>query len=229
MFSRWAASVLVATGLVATAGCAADEPETAEPATTTTARSSPSTTAPATAGLSFSDDTERGPVDLGDGWSAARCEGDAPIFCVTRAGTTVGKVELAVFPVDSIELDGFADAVEEGDVEEAMTIVADDFVRALEADRKDGCGSDYELEPDHPEPATVLGKAGLRYGYTGTKGGETVERQVGHGLIDGDDVVLVNTPAYAPGGCVPPEGEFDLNTLEEFLPRLGGLIAASTR
>jgi hypothetical protein len=168
-------------------------------------------------------------VDLGGGWSAKHCEGEAPIICVSRDGEAAGLVELATFPVDSFDLPGFQDAVADGDVEEALTILAADFVSVFEVDRTDACGTDYELEGTTPEPATVLGRAGMRYGYVGTDGGRLVERQVNHGTIIGDEVVLVNASAYAPDGCVPPEGEFDPDTLDDFTPRLRALVAAATR
>lgn len=197
-------------------GDAADAPAT----TSTSALSAPS--------VSFTDVTAPS-VDLGDGWSAKHCEGDAPVICVFRNGEAAGLVELATFPVDSFDLPGFQDAVADDDVEEALTILAADFVSVFEVDRTDACGTDYELEGTTPEPATVLGRAGMRYGYVGTDGGRLVERQVNHGTIIGDEVVLVNASAYAPDGCVPPEGEFDPDTLEEFTPRLRALVAAATR
>lgn len=195
---------------------------------TTEARTTTSTSVLNVPSVSFSDSAAPA-VDLGGGWTAKHCEGDAPIICISRDGEPVGLVELATFPVDSFDLPGFQEAVADDDVEEALTILAADFVSVFEVDRTDACGTDYELEGTTPEPATVLGREGMRYGYTGTDGGRLVERQANHGTIVGDEVVLVNASAYSPDGCVPPEGEFDPETLDEFTPRLRALVAAATR
>lgn len=222
--------MVVVAALVGLSGCSdgGGDGEDAGPTSTTEARPTTSTSVLEVPSVSFSDPAAPA-VDLGDGWTAKHCEGDAPLICIARDGEAVGAIELATFPVDSFELPGFQDAVADGDVEEAITILAADFVSVFEVDRTDACGTDYELESTTPEPATVLGRAGVRYGYVGTDGGRVVERQVNHGTIIGDEVVLANAPGYAADGCVPPEGEFDPETLDEFTPRLRALVAAATR
>lgn len=205
----------------------ADGPPPATPTTTTTPATS--TTALDVPALSFTGPPTQ--VALGDGWSAGPCEGDAPLLCVTERGKPAGLVEMAVFPVESFQLPGFRQAIEAGDEQRALRIIAADFVTTFEADRKDGCGTDYELEASRVEDAMVLGKPGLRYGYVArrTSAGDVLERQVNHAVIDGDDVVFVNASGYSSDGCVPPEGEFTPADLERFTPYLRALVAVATR
>jgi hypothetical protein len=177
--------------------------------------------------VSFTEDGP--PVDLGDGWSVIGCEGDAPLICVDRDGARVGVIELATFPVESFALPGFREAAARGDVDAAMRILADDFITTFERDRREGCGDAYRIEAEEPETSTVLGQAGLRYGYVARQDGAIVERQLNHGTIVGSEVVLANAPAYAAGGCVPREGEFEPSVLDEFEPYLRALIVTASR
>lgn len=223
------ALVLLATVLAACADGSAGSDGDEEGVAASTTRPQPVETTIPVPSVAFRNDVP--PVDLGDGWTVQSCEGDAPLLCVSRNGSPAGIIELAVFPVSSFAIGGFQDAVAEGDDRKALGFLATDFVRTFRADRSEACGVDYEIEPTPTEDATVLGQPGIRYGYRAERNGALVEIQANHGTIVEGDVVLVNAPAYAAGpeGCVPPEGEFSPEGLDDFLPRLRALVATAER
>ena len=233
MARRTVLSLLTVAFTIAATACSGggsddDLPSDADTSTTTTsAPAATSTTAPSVPSLSFSDNAAR--AELGDGWLVESCEGDAPRLCVSRNGAHAGVVELNVFPVDSFTLPGFQDAVRAGDTLRALDILGNDFVSSFEKDRVEGCGEGFEVEPTVAELATVFGEDGWRFGYVLKRGRDIVERQVGHSLIDGNNLVLVQAPAFAPDGCVAPEREFEPGALAEFMPYLHALVATATR
>lgn len=193
-------------GVVATALLAAC-------AGTTTTTASPSTTAAQVAGIVWGDPTAI--VEPMDGWTAGACMGDAPLICITGPSGETGLVELLRFPLGANNLDG----------------LAADFVASIAADRAQGCGADYDVEPIAASPAVVAHRPGLRFGFVGRTGnGAISERNVQHAFVEGDEVVLLTAAAYAEDGCPGRDDldSFEPAALEAFDPGLSALVAELT-
>lgn len=191
------------------AACSGDDDPTAA---TTTSTSTTSTTAPAvTASVDW---TARTVTVDGTSYGVAFCEGDAPLLCVTSpSGEHLGVIEHAEYdPVP--DLDGFAD----------------DFAASMREDRVSHCDPDFALEPDETTPTTLFGEPGVRYGYTGTIGGDVVERVVAHASLVEDRLHLVTANFLADdGGCLSRESELPVDAVEDVEPILDAVVAGSTR
>lgn len=161
-------------------------------------------------------------VELGGGWTVARCQGDAPLLCFERDGEVAGLVEAISHPVDEVG--------ESLDPSESLQVLADGFVESMAADRAVGCGPDYVVEPLPVEDVSVGGLPGLRFGYSGLLADGTLsELVVHHATIDGDRVVVLAAPAYAADGC-PGRDElpsFHPADLASLVPELGAVLAVS--
>ena len=206
-------ALLLALALVA-AACS-DDDDAAPPTTTTTAP------APAVA-IEWN---SLGTVDLGDGWSLADAEGDAPIVAIRRDGEPVGIIELLMFPVDS--LDAVADNLDDGE-DAALAAHAAEFLDALGADRAEGCGDDYGFVIEPAELFDAGDGRAVRYGFTGAPPGEPVsERTIQWAAVRDDRLVLVQVSAYDPGACVAPGEELTVADLAEVEPLLAPAIEAS--
>ncbi len=154
-------------------------------------------------------------VDLGDGFHARHCEGDAPLLCIEQAGVPVGVVELLDLPA--------------GDGQTLEQRVAD-LYRSTAADRAQGCPAGYRFQPAPPVPASIAGGQGLRYGFTGTfADGRPSERTIAWMVDRGDVVTVLSAAADEPDGCLPPEGagHFTTATLTAAGPALERLVAGS--
>lgn len=154
-------------------------------------------------------------VDLGDGFRARHCEGDAPLLCIERAGVPVGVVELLDFPA--------------GDHQPLEARIAD-LYRTTAEDRSRGCPPGYRFETVPPEPASVAGGDGLRYGFTGTfADGRPSERTIAWMVERGDVVTVISAAADEPDGCLPPEGagHFTPGTLAAAASGLERLVVGS--
>jgi hypothetical protein len=204
--TRRAALVAAAVLLSACSGGAGDD-----------ARPSPASTTSTTAVAAVTVDWEALAldVDLGDGFHARHCEGDAPLLCIERAGVPVGVVELMDFPAE----DGppLAERIA-------------DLYRTTTADRAQGCAPGYRFQGDAPQPARVAGGDGLRYGFTGTfADGLPSERTIGWMVVRGDVVTVISAAADEAHGCLPPEGagHFAVATLTAAAPALERLVAGS--
>lgn len=181
------------------------------------------TSAPAGVVVDWSDPTAR--VELGDGWSIGKCEGDAPLLCVERDGVGVGLVEALTYPIDSFDvLDPTASDSDN------LLAFADDFLGWVTPDRAAGCGSDYRLEPFPVTPFGLGGSEGVAYGYTGTMGdGSPSELNLQYATIRGDDIVLITAIAYDEGGCPGRDdtSSFTSSELAAFRPHLERVLADS--
>jgi hypothetical protein len=180
------------------------------------ARPSPaSTTSTAVAPVIVDWDALALDVDLGDGFHARHCEGDAPLVCIEQAGVPVGVVELLDFPAED---------------HRPLAERIDDLYRSTAADRAQGCPPGYRFQSMPPEPASVAGGEGLRYGFTGTLAdGRPSERTIAWMVERGDVVTILSAAADEPHGCAPPEGagHFTVATLTAAAPALERLVAGS--
>lgn len=167
-------------------------------------------------------------VDFGGGWSVGSCGGTGPFLCVRKGGKNVGVVELAKFPVDSITLPGFREAVARGDTPAALGLLANDLYSSVRKDRATVCGRGYSLDAMPPKTTTVSGGTGIRYGFTGRHGGKVVESQESYSTLRDGMVVLQSSLAFAPEGCMVGEaGEFTPEQLALFAPIFERLAASS--
>ena len=150
-------------------------------------------------------------------WTIRFCEGEAPLICLHRDGEVAGAIEVNTFPRDSFADPDLAD-------------IAAASVRTFQADRKEGCGTDYLVRADPVAPATVLGDPdGLRYGWTATKEGRVVERTRTYAATKDDTIVLLVAGALDAdgGGCIPRMHEFTVEGLAAAEPTLDRLASAN--
>ena len=170
--------------------------------TTTTARSGPTI-----------DWNNIGVVDSGSGYSLRDEEGDAPIVAIHRGDDHVGIVEINRFPAETTDL----------------TKHVEQFHAGIEADRKEGCGVDYEYERQPTESLTGPDGEFVRYGFTGAREGEPVtERTIQWASIQEDELVIINVAAYDEAGCIGSEGaELTIAELEVVEPLLSPVIERS--
>ena len=182
----------------------------------TTSTTSTSTTE--AAGPSFAIDWRaRTVTPATDGeWTIRFCEGEAPLLCLDRDGTNAGAVEVLTFPLDSFG-------------GKTLEQIADDAVRTFQADRKEGCGTDYLVEADERRRQTVAGEAdGLRSGWTARRQGKAVERNLTYTAVKGDTVVLIGAGALEPdANCLERLNEFRLEDLEAAEPTLDRLLSTN--
>jgi hypothetical protein len=193
--------------LLSLSACGGDHAAAPGPVTTTSA--------PAPESLIVDWESPGLDVDLGGGFRARHCEGDAPLLCIERAGVPVGLVELADFP-----------AGDHPPLEERIV----DLYRTTTEDRGKGCPPGYRFEGVPPEPASVAGGDGLRYGFTGTfADGRPSERTIAWMVERGDVVTVISAAADEPDGCLPPEGagHFTSATLGAAASGLERLVAGS--
>jgi hypothetical protein len=203
-----AAAAVLTTVFLAAPACGGNDAATPRPATTTasTAAAAPVIVDWEAPGLD---------VDLGDGFRARHCEGDAPLLCIERAGVPIGVVELLDFPA--------------GDDQTLHARIAD-LYRKITEDRGKGCPPGYRFETEPPEPASVAGGDGLRYGFTGTfADGRPSERTIAWMIERNGVVTVLSAAADEADGCLPPEGTgaFTVATLEAAAAGLDRLVAGS--
>lgn len=157
-------------------------------------------------------------LELGDGWAVQKCEGAAPLLCVSRDGEHVGLVEANVYPRASYDVTG-------EDPRDVLTAIAAEFVADLSADREAGCGRGYIFESHPTEDVVVAGLPGLAFGFTGTlENGTPSEHIRQFGTIVSDDVVLFTAAAYNDGGC-PGRDELTNFTTDDLIAFEEGLVA----
>lgn len=147
-------------------------------------------------------------------WTIRFCEGEAPLVCLDRDGENAGGLEVNTFPLASFD-------------DPSLEAIAEDTVRTFQADRKDGCGADYLVDADDQRPHAVVGTDGLRYGWTATRKGEVVERNLTYAAAKGDTLVLLVAGALGPGGCLERQHEFSIEDLEAAEPVLDRLASAN--
>lgn len=209
-----ASAILVPALLLA--ACATSTPvaaptETAAPTMTASPSDAP---APSTIDWWTTDEVH----DLGGGWTASRCEGDAPLICLEQDGETIGAVEFMAFPIADPPTD---------DPVAWLREKADDFAATLVADRAIGCGDDYVLEFRESGQIGGDGVTWITYSFTGTTAeGKVVEQGIAHLAVDGHVQTVLGANAYDPGGCMDTEGSLwtvaDLSASRGALDRLAG-------
>lgn len=196
--------VAVVIGLML-ASCASSA-DPASSTTTTTIGDIPSTSAPPApqpdpdpgvdAPILYWNDSSKS-TDLGNGWTATTCSGDAPLLCVSKDGEPVGSLEAIAFPIESFE--GLEPG---GDPETNLELFAAGFLEAMTTDRVAGCGADYVIEPIDPEPMVIGNTPGLAFGYTGTlPDGSPSEHNLQYATIVEDMIVSIVAIAYDDEGC----------------------------
>jgi hypothetical protein len=158
-----------------------------------------------------------------EGWTLQFCEGDGPFLCVGHDGAHVGSVELLGTPVQDHALIAGVLARGGGAVE-ALQAAAEQFVAALEGDRRTGIGAEYRLRRETAAPADVMGTQGLHLVVEGHVGDRIQERIVHYYAILGDTLYLLGATGMEGGGSL---GEFPLRELRAFEPVLSSIAAAS--
>ncbi|HSJ27943.1 MAG TPA: hypothetical protein VLB67_07005 [Acidimicrobiia bacterium] len=195
---------------------------TTEPTTTTT-QPTTTTTQPTTGTIDWDDPSQV--VTLPDGWSVARCEGEAPLLCVSRDGAILGLVEW--FIADPYTYTIFDPEAED---ETNLRAIAAQFVATFEEDRASGCGTDYVVEQLEPTAIDLGGTPGLAYGFRGTMGdGTPSELHLQYATLSHERFVLLAAGAYDEGGCPGKDDlvSFDSAALADFRPHLEALLASS--
>lgn len=157
-------------------------------------------------------------LELGDGWTVAACEGDAPLLCVSKDGVAQGGVEAASYDLDSIP-----DIDPEDDVDTQLRALAEGFMQAIGTDRAEGCGPDYVFEPIEPTPFVLANLPGMVYGFVGTMpDGRPSELNLQYATVIDAQIVTVAAIAYDEGGCPGRDdlGGFTTESLVSFRPYL---------
>ena len=136
-------------------------------------------------------------TNLGRGFTASACPGDAPLLCVFKDGEQVGYLEALAFPIAS-----FPSLDPDADTDTNLALFADGFFDDMAADRATGCGDEYMFERIDPE-RIVLGKTpGIVFGFAGTMpNGDPSEYNLQYATIVGDTILTIVAAAYDEGGC----------------------------
>ncbi len=164
-------------------------------------------------------------LDVGDGWTVAACEGDAPLLCVSRDGVVQGGVEASAYDLASIP-----NIDPEDDVDAQLRALVEGFTEAIGSDRAEGCGPDYVFEPIAPTPFVLANLPGTAYGFVGTMpDGRPSELNLQYATIVEDQIVTIVAIAYDEGGCPGRDdlGGFTSATLAEFKPYLEEMLNES--
>ena len=185
--------------------------ESAAPSTSTTAAAPTTTAARSGPTIGWSN---VGVIELGSGYSLRDEEGDAPIVAIYSDDEHVGIIEINKFPADTTDLSAHIEQ----------------FHSSIEADRKEGCGTDYEYERE--ASSTLDGPDGefVRYGFTGARerGAPVTERTIQWAAIQDGELVIINVAAYDEAGCIGTEGaELTVAELEKVEPLLSPVIERS--
>lgn len=157
-------------------------------------------------------------TDLGGGWSAVACQGEAPLICVRKDGSASGHLEAIAYPIDS-----FPDLNPEADAEANLGLFAEGFFEALSADREAGCGSDYVFAAIEPEPFVLANTPGIVFGFEGRMGnGQPSEYNLQYATIVDSTIISIVAAAYDEGGCPGRDdlSGFTSRDLIEFRPHL---------
>ncbi len=164
-------------------------------------------------------------VDLGGGWSIAKCEGDALFLCVSRDGEHVSALEALFFDTATLPLFD-----PDASVRRNLRRIAEDFHESFAEDRAGGCGADYGFERIAFTPATVGAQRGGTFGFIGTMAdGSPSEMDVHWATVVDDHVLMVVASAFDPGGCLAPDegGSFETSELAALRSELDRLLADS--
>jgi hypothetical protein len=197
---------------------------TTQPTTTTTGPTTTSTV-PSVGGV-FDWVDRSASLDLGDGWTVAHCEGEAPLVCVSRDGDLVGVLEL--FIADPLTYTAFDPAADD---ETNLRAIGAHFVDAFQTDRASGCGADYVVEALEPRTIEMGGNPALAYGFRGTLGdGTASEYNLQYATLSHGRLIFLVGAAYDDGGCPGKDDmvSFDSATLEAFQPHLEAMLEASS-
>lgn len=203
--------VVIALALVALAACGGDDSGDGDDATPT-----PGTTpGPENCGPNMETAVGEtswlelfpGQVYEEDAWRVLRGQADSPFLSVSLDREVVGSIELLQFPLESsFDPEAGIEALEEWTSE---------YYAGVEEDRT-GAYESYVLESRAPEAANVGTFCGIAYGYTGTDGGEVVDRLAGYATFDRGNLYLM--VAQYDAGQAGELGFQDPETLQEFEP-----------
>lgn len=203
-------AAITCTAVVLATTCARAEPQT------------PTDSAPDTLAIDIEWD-RAGSSATAQGWTVGACPGDVFRLCAERDGELVGHVVLEDLPSLGQEASDSPDQVQA-----TLAVRIHTLYQSLQAERLQRCGPDYEITTDRPEPVTVAGQNGLKYGLEARLDGEVVERTVGYRTFRKPIETIIEATAIAPGGCVPPlETGFTVEQLQEFEPVLDRIVAGS--
>jgi hypothetical protein len=162
-------------------------------------------------------------VDLGGGFTLRHCEGMAPIHCLAKDGEPAGLVELASYPLTSV--DAISKARARGD-RAALEAHVEDFLTSFRGDRRQGCGPDYVVTPEPLRFVDAPDGLMANYGFQGAPkaGAAPTERTLQWAGFRGSNLVLLSISAYDPTSCVESGSEGTVAELAEVEPRLRPLV-----
>lgn len=149
-------------------------------------------------------------------YSVNFCEGAGPLICVSLDGDVLGVIEL-ISRTDGSEF-----------TKMGAPEWSERFIASIRSDRKRGCDPGYDLSPDKTIGATVAGRPGFRYSFTGRIKDRIVERVVGYGTVIKGDLHILVMNALADNGCLNRESELPLQDAKNLEPVLESMAAGST-
>jgi hypothetical protein len=156
-----------------------------------------------------------------DGWSVQPAEGEGPFLTVSSGAQTLGTVELLAFPLTSLTEPAF-------NPQRGLAALQDwalDYYRSIQEDRELTFGEEYVLEREEPEPTDAGEFCAVRYSLTGTLNDEVQDRVVGYATYDSINLYLF-VASFDAGNIAEGMGFLDPESLEEYAPSLGELVAA---
>ena len=162
-------------------------------------------------------------VDLGGGYTLQHCEGAAPVHCLTKDGVPAGLLELASYPLTS--LDALTKARARGE-RVALEAHVDDFLTSFRADRRQGCGPEYVVTPEPVRFVDAPDGLLASYGFRGAPGdgAAPTERTLQWAGLRGSNLELVSISAFDPTSCVESGSEGTISELQEVETRLRQLV-----
>jgi hypothetical protein len=133
----------------------------------------------------------------------------------------VGKIQLLAFPLTSLTDPPFnPDSALSG-----LQEWSEDIYRGAREHRELTFGESYVFEQDEPEPADAGNWCAVRYAFKGTLNGTVQDRVMAYATYDSVNLYQF-VASYDAANASEGVGFVDAESLEEFAPFLGELVAA---
>jgi hypothetical protein len=180
--------------------------------------------------------TVLGAVAAPDGWSVQPCEGDGPYLCALDGDTTIGGVELSVYPIETMtdfvqmlrdagidpQMFDPGDPAQTSGLLTALRAFVASYHTTFETDRQVEYGDRIRYERLPTEEIEFGALPGLRYGFAGLNAdNSTYERWISYVTFDGDLMYIMVVP-YRPDAVPTFRSDAEL---QEFLPYLQSIAA----
>lgn len=145
---------------------------------------------------------------LSEGWHVSPCDEMTPFLCVDLNGATVGRLELSIYPLQTLpdfqqmlaDTQVATDALAIHHPETQTKVLAalqtwvSDYYQTVKNDRLPIYGDAIQFQTDTPTEIDFGSLKGWRYGWSGVKGDRSLsEKHVGYVAFDGDQLYIITT------------------------------------